>query len=66
MSIGEIPAERIRDADMGLKKFATFDDSTSIEYPKFLSRSEEKLKHIQHHFSRKVKGSKRWRELGRR
>jgi putative transposase len=65
MPIQDIPAERIRGADLGLKKFAVFDDSTSIEHPKFLRRSEDRIRHIQHHFSRKQKGSKRRRMLGR-
>jgi putative transposase len=51
---------------MGLTKFATFDDSTAIEYPKFLRQSEMKIEHLRHHFSLKHAGSKRSRELGRR
>lgn len=62
----EIPAERIRGADVGLEKFATFDDATSVKNPEFLRKSESKIERIQHHFNRKFKGSKRRRELGRR
>ena len=64
--LAEIHIERIRGADMGLSRFVTFDDSTSAEYPGFLRRSEEKIARLQHHFSRKHKGSRRRRELGRR
>ncbi|TMP96838.1 MAG: IS200/IS605 family element transposase accessory protein TnpB [Thaumarchaeota archaeon] len=60
------PIERVRGADMGLLKFATFDDRTSAEYPEFLRRSEEKIRRIQRHLSRKHGGSKRRLELGRR
>ena len=60
------PIERVRGADMGLVKFATFDDRTSAEYPEFLRRSEEKIRRIQRHLSRKHGGSKRRLELGRR
>ncbi len=63
--IAEISANRIRGADVGLEKFVALDDSTSIEYPKFLGLSETKIARIQHHFSRKHKGSKRRLELGR-
>src|SRR5437879_406821 len=50
----ETQIERVRGVDVGLDKFVTLDDSTSTEYPEFLRQSEEKLKHIQSHFSRKV------------
>src|SRR2546428_2940047 len=60
------PIERVRGADMGLVKFATFDDRTSAEYPEFLRRSEEKIRRIQRHLSRKHGGSKRRLELGGR
>ena len=60
------PIERVRGADMGLVKFATFDDRTSAEYPEFLRRSEEKIRRIQRHLSRKHTGSKRRLELGGR
>lgn len=64
--LSEVPNERIRSADLGLSRFAVFDDSTSVDYPKYLRVSESKLRHIQHWFSRKLKGSKRRRELGLR
>ncbi len=64
--LAEIPIERVRGADMGLEKFVTFDDATSAEHPEFLRKSENTVKQIQRHLSRKEKGSKRRRELGRR
>ncbi|MDV3277679.1 MAG: transposase [Nitrososphaerales archaeon] len=64
--IAGIPASRVRGADLGLDKFVVMDDATSTEYPEFLRRSEDKIKRLQHHFSRKHKGSKRRLELGRR
>ncbi|MGA2876379.1 MAG: transposase [Nitrososphaerales archaeon] len=54
-----ISDERIRGADLGLEKFMTLDNSTLVGYPRFLRLSEEKIKHIQLHFSRKRKGSRR-------
>src|SRR5713101_3057594 len=64
--LSEIPTARIRGADMGLAMFVTFDDASSVKYPQFLRRSEDKLKHLQRHFSRKLPGSRRRRGLGRR
>jgi len=64
--IDSIPGERIRGADLGLEKFITLDNSTSEEYPRFLRISEEKIKHLQLHLSRKKKGSRRRRELALR
>lgn len=61
----EVPLERVRGADMGLEKFVVLDDATSAEYPQFLRKSENKVKQIQQHFSRKEKGSKRRLGLGR-
>jgi putative transposase len=62
----EIPAARIRGANVGLTEFATFDDGSSVKYPQFLRRSEDKIKHSQRHLSRKLKGSRRRRGLARR
>ncbi len=64
--VAEIPASRVRGADVGLEKFVVLDDATSTEYPEFLRRSEDKIKRLQHHLSKKHNGSKRRLELGRR
>ncbi|MEM0287825.1 MAG: hypothetical protein QXG05_06640, partial [Nitrososphaerota archaeon] len=65
MQIKEIPLERVRSADIGLDKFATFDDSTYIEYPAFLRLSEKKIRHLQRYFSHKHNGSRRSLKLGK-
>ncbi len=62
----EVPAARVRGADMGLTQFATFDDASSVKYPRFLRMAEDEIKRIQRHLSRKLKGSRRRCELGRR
>jgi len=51
---------------MGLTEFATFDDASSVKYPQFLRRSEDEIKHLQRHFSKKLKGSRRRHALGHR
>ncbi|WP_329117960.1 RNA-guided endonuclease InsQ/TnpB family protein [Streptomyces sp. NBC_01353] len=44
--------------DLGLTTFAVLSDGTKIASPKFLRRSERKLKRLQKDLSRKVKGSR--------
>jgi putative transposase len=61
--IDAVPNERIRGGDLGLERFITLDNSASEKYPRFLRRSEEKLKLVQFHLSRKKKGSGRRRKL---
>ena len=46
-----------------MEKFITLDNSTSEEYPRFLRKSEAKIKRLQLHLSRKKKGSRRRRKL---
>jgi len=43
--------------DVGLKKFATLSDGTVIENPKFLKKSERKIKREHKRLSKKQKGS---------
>jgi putative transposase len=64
--LSKIPMARVRGADVGLTEFATFDDASSVTYPQFLCRSEDKIKQLQRHFSRKLMGSRRRRGLGLR
>jgi len=45
--------------DLGLKSFLVTSDNETIESPKFLQKSEEKLKRLQQLLSRKIKGSNR-------
>jgi len=44
--------------DLGIKTFATISDSRKIDNPKYLKKSERKLKRQQRWLSRKIKGSK--------
>ena len=44
--------------DLGIKDFATFSDGKRVANPKHLLSSMKKLKRLQRHLSRKVKGSK--------
>jgi putative transposase len=64
--LSEIPPGRTRGADMGLTKFATFDDASSVKCLQFLRLSEDKIKLLNRHLLRKVKGSRRRRGLARR
>ena len=43
--------------DVGIKSFLVTSDGEEVNNPKFLAKSEKKLKRIQQSFSRKVKGS---------
>ena len=45
--------------DLGIKTLATLSDSTVIENPRYLRKSERRLKMAQKALSRKVKGSRR-------
>jgi putative transposase len=44
--------------DVGLEKFATLSDGSAIENPKYLRKTEKRLKHAQRALSRKQKGSR--------
>lgn len=44
--------------DVGLKEFAVFSDGTVISNPKYLRKSEKRLKRLQRRFSKKQKGGK--------
>ncbi len=44
--------------DVGLKTFATFSTGEKIDNPKFLKKSQKKLKYAQYVLSKRVKGSK--------
>ena len=45
--------------DLGIKTLATLSDGTVIENPRYLKKSEQKLKHAQRALSRKMPGSNR-------
>jgi len=61
--INTIPDNRIKAIDLGINNFITLDDGLTIEYPKYLRNTEDKIKVLQKHLSRKKKGSRRWRQL---
>ena len=46
--------------DLGLKDFCILNDGTKFNNPKFLERSEKRLKILQKSLSRKIKGSKNY------
>lgn len=46
--------------DLGIKDFAVASDGSEYPNPKYLSKSERKLKRYQRRLSRKTKGSKNW------
>jgi len=57
------PEERIKGGDLGLINFLTLSDGSSTDYPRYLRRSEEKIKRLQRVLSRAEKGSKNFRRL---
>ena len=61
--IDAVPLDRIRGGDLGLERYLTLDNSESANYPEFLRKSEETLKQLQRHLSRKTHGSRRYRLL---
>lgn len=52
--------------DLGIKELAVLSDGTIFANNKYLSASEKKLKRLQRQFSRKTKGSRRWKDLKHR
>jgi putative transposase len=61
--IDTIPDNRIKAIDLGINNFITLDDGLTIDYPKYLRNTEDKIKILQKHLSRKKKGSRRCRQL---
>jgi len=58
--------ERVAGGDLGLEKFLTLADGSSMENPQFLRQAEDKIKRLQKAFSRARKGSRNQRRLGLR
>jgi len=58
--------ERVAGGDLGLEKFLTLADGSSMENPQFLRRMENKIKRLQKAFSRAKKGSRNWQRLSLR
>ena len=59
------PSEEAVGIDLGLLHFATLSDGSTIENPRHLRTSEQKLKQLQKALSRKKRGSKRRRKAAR-
>ncbi len=64
--IEQIPDGRIKGGDIGLIKFLTLSDGTTMDPPKFLRKSEEKIKRLQRVMARAKKGSRNRRKLALR
>ena len=64
--IESISDEQIKGGDMGLIEFLTLSDGATVEPPKFLRKSEEKIKRLQRILSRAKKGSRNRRKLALR
>ncbi len=59
--IKELPKiDRKVGIDLGIKEFAILSDGTKIENPKWLRRTEKRIKKLQRDLSRKQKGSKNY------
>ncbi|QQK77308.1 transposase [Salicibibacter cibarius] len=48
--------------DVGIHKFAVLSDGTNVENPKFLLKTEKKLKRAQKKLSRMKQGSNNWKK----
>ena len=64
--IEQISDERIKGGDVGLMKFLALSDGDTVGSPKFLRRSEEKIKRLQRVMSRAKKDSKNRKKLALR
>ncbi|MDQ0195376.1 RNA-guided endonuclease InsQ/TnpB family protein [Paenibacillus wynnii] len=58
----ELDVSKTTGIDVGIKKFAVLSNGEEIENPKFLRKSEKKLKRQQRRLSRRKKGSKNWKK----
>ena len=54
--IEHIPDDGIKGGDLGLLRFLTLSDGSSKDYPRFLRKSEAKIKRLQRALSRARKG----------
>ena len=65
-SIPEVTPSHAAGFDFGLKTFLTVSDGTKIESPQFLRQNLKDLAAAQRSLSRKVRGSRNWREAKRK
>jgi len=61
-----IPEDHVKGGDLGLINFLTLSDGSSTECPRYLKRSEEKIKRLQRVLSRAIMGSRNFRRLALR
>ena len=58
--------DRCRGVDFGINDWATFDDGTTIQNPRWTRNELPRLAALQRERARKHKGSSRWRKIGAR
>jgi putative transposase len=63
IQLEEVPQNRIKGGDLGLHQFLTLSEGSLPNYPRFLRRSEDRIKRLQKALSRAEKGSKNFRKL---
>jgi putative transposase len=56
--------ERVAGGDLGLERFLTLADGSSVDAPQFLRQAENKIKRLQKAFSKARKGSRNRQRLG--
>jgi putative transposase len=61
--VESIPEDRIKGGDLGLERFLTLSEGSLPNYPRFLRRSEERIKVLQRALSRVFEGSRNFRRL---
>ena len=61
--IEEVPQNRIKGGDLGLQQFLTLSEGSLPDYPRFLRRSENKIKRLQRVLSRAKKDSNDYKKL---
>jgi putative transposase len=66
IQLEEVPQNRIKGGDLGLHQFLTLSEGSLPNYPRFLRRSEDKIKRLQKVLSRAEKGSNNYRRLSLR
>jgi len=64
--VESIPEDRIRGGDLGLIRFLTLSDGSSIDCPRYLRGSEDKIKRLQRVLSRARMDSRNFRRLALR
>ena len=63
VQLKDVQEGRIKGGDLGLERFLTLSEGSLPNYPRYLRRSEVKIKRLQRVLSRAVKGSRNFRRL---